>query len=301
MSRGRSGGAKRKSSGRKTKRSAPGASKTMIVLALAVLATFAAGLYFLMHHKPGADSVPPVQTPHTGNGLPPKPEERWRYIKELENRQVGVATPTEPTAGGEIRSQTQLTDEQRQLLEQMQADMRQRPTQLSEVPYNDPAQNTGRRQPAVPVTQQPAQTPPVQNTAPRQNTAGTQSNPVQATQPSQQRQAQQQQQQQKPKPAPVTNATAQQQQTAAKPQQEKPQQEKSQKWMLQCGSFRSADQAESVRAQLAFEGIESRITSGGGWNRVLLGPYSTRAAADKMQQRLKGVGMSSCIPLATGG
>jgi cell division protein FtsN len=29
-----------------------------------------------------------------GNGLPPKPEERWRYIKELESRQPGVRAPT---------------------------------------------------------------------------------------------------------------------------------------------------------------------------------------------------------------
>lgn len=54
-----------------------------------------------------------------------------------------------------------------------------------------------------------------------------------------------------------------------------------------------------VRA--AFEGIESRITAGGGWNRVVLGPYSSRAAADKTLSRLKGVGMSSCIPLSVGG
>ncbi len=77
-----------------------------------------------------------------GNGLPPKPEERWRYIKELESRQPGVRAPTEPTAGGEVMKPEQLTDEQRQLLAQMQADMRQQPTQLTEVPWNEqtPAQ-----------------------------------------------------------------------------------------------------------------------------------------------------------------
>ena len=73
----------------------------------------------------------------TGNGLPPKPEERWRYIKELESRQPGVRAPTEPSAGGEVKTPEQLTPEQRQLLEQMQADMRQQPTQLVEVPWNE--------------------------------------------------------------------------------------------------------------------------------------------------------------------
>lgn len=29
----------------------------------------------------------------TGNGLPPKPEERWRYIKELESRQPEKVRP----------------------------------------------------------------------------------------------------------------------------------------------------------------------------------------------------------------
>ncbi|MDK7596457.1 cell division protein FtsN, partial [Serratia ureilytica] len=44
---------------------------------------------------------------------------------------------TEPSAGGEVKTPEQLTPEQRQLLEQMQADMRQQPTQLVEVPWNE--------------------------------------------------------------------------------------------------------------------------------------------------------------------
>ena len=112
----------------------------MIALAVAVLVTFAGGLYFIAHNKPDDSPVLPHQNAGKGNGLPPKPEERWRYIKELENRQLGVTTPTEPSAGGEIQSPVQLTDEQRQLLEQMQSDMRRQPTQLSEVPYNDQTQ-----------------------------------------------------------------------------------------------------------------------------------------------------------------
>ncbi|STG51729.1 cell division protein [Escherichia coli] len=82
----------------------------------------------------------------TGNGLPPKPEERWRYIKELESRQPGVRAPTEPSAGGEVKTPEQLTPEQRQLLEQMQADMRQQPTQLVEVPWNEADAGNQRQQ-----------------------------------------------------------------------------------------------------------------------------------------------------------
>ncbi|MBB1582825.1 cell division protein FtsN [Serratia sp. OS31] len=306
VSRGRAAGAKRKTPSRK-KRSSPKVSKTVLALAVALLVIFVGGLYFITHNKP--DDVPllPAHSNRPGNGLPPKPEERWRYIKELESRQIGVQTPTEPTAGGEANSKTQLTAEQRQLLDQMQADMQQRPTQLNEVPYNDPSQAAARnsRQQQQQMQQQPIQQQQVQQpqvTQPRNpfnNGATTQ--PVQ------------QQPKPQPKPQPVTPPPAQVKHPEPKPQpkpevkQEAAKQEtetkpeSKQKWMVQCGSFRATDQAESVRARLAFEGIESRITAGGGWNRVVLGPYSSRAAADKTLSRLKGVGMSSCIPLSVGG
>lgn len=113
----------------------------MVAIAAAVLVAFIGGLYFITHHK--KEEAEALQNRRAaGNGLPPKPEERWRYIKELESRQPGVRAPTEPTAGGEVMKPEQLTDEQRQLLAQMQADMRQQPTQLTEVPWNEqtPAQ-----------------------------------------------------------------------------------------------------------------------------------------------------------------
>ena len=121
----------------------------MLALAAALLVVFVGGLYFITHNKPEDAPLLPAHTTRPGNGLPPKPEERWRYIKELENRQIGVQTPTEPTAGGELNSKTQLTAEQRQLLEQMQADMQQRPTQLNEVPYNDPPGQRAQHPPAA--------------------------------------------------------------------------------------------------------------------------------------------------------
>lgn len=291
----------------------------MVGLAVAVLVTFAGGLWFLAHHK--KEDVPVIPDHKAnGNGLPPKPEERWKYIKELENRQVTVPTPTEPSAGGEIQSHTQLTDEQRQLLEQMQADMRQSPTQLNEVPWNEqtPAQRQqtlqrqqqlqmqSRQQQTQQTTQQsqPARQPQItqQNQPARQPQITQQNQPAhqpqtthQTQQPSaratpQPRQTQQQQ------PAPVTREPAQE---TAKKAAEKP--ASSQRWMVQCGSFKGTDQAESVRAGLAFEGFESRITTGGGWNRVVIGPFKDRSSADSTLKRLRGNGHSNCIPLAVGG
>lgn len=297
----------------------------MIVLAVAVLVTFAGGLWFLAHHK--KEDVP-VITDHkaNGNGLPPKPEERWKYIKELENRQVTVPTPIEPSSGGEVKSQTQLTDEQRQLLEQMQADMRQQPTQLNEVPWNEqtPAQRqqtlqhqqqlqqlqrqqqqVQQQQQQQQVQQQRQQLQAQQQQQRQQQLQQQQQRQQQQQLQQQQRQQQQQQQQQnvqrQTQPAPVTREPEVQpkpQETAkAKPAEKA----SSQRWMVQCGSFKGTDQAESVRAGLAFEGFESRITTGGGWNRVVIGPYKDRASADSTLKRLRSSGHSSCISLSVGG
>ncbi|MGC0838070.1 cell division protein FtsN [Pantoea agglomerans] len=327
VGRGRSTGTRRKKSPSRGKKSkgGSGTSKLMIVLAVAVLVTFAGGLWFLAHHK--KEDVP-VITDHkaNGNGLPPKPEERWKYIKELENRQVTVPTPIEPSSGGEVKSQTQLTDEQRQLLEQMQADMRQQPTQLNEVPWNEqtPAQRQQtlqhqqqlqqmqRQQQQVQQQQQQQQQQQVQQQR-QQLQAQQQQQRQQQLQQQQQRQQQQQLQQQQrqqqqqqnvqrqTQPAPVTREPEVQpkpQETAkAKPAEKA----SSQRWMVQCGSFKGTDQAESVRAGLAFEGFESRITTGGGWNRVVIGPYKDRASADSTLKRLRSSGHSSCIPLSVGG
>ncbi|MFS2225234.1 cell division protein FtsN [Pantoea sp. B65] len=318
VGRGRSTGTRRKKSNSRSKKrsSGSGVSKLMVVLAAAVLISFVGGLWFLAHHKKDDTPVIPDHKA-VGNGLPPKPEERWRYIKELENRQIGVPTPTEPSAGGEVHSQTQLTDEQRQLLEQMQADMRQQPTQLNEVPWNEqtPAQRqqTIQHQQQQQVQQQQVQQQrllqqqqQVQQQHMLQQQAQ-QQHMLQQNQLQQQSRMQQQQQTQSAAPvAPVTREPVRQAppvqtskvQEPAKAKEEKP---KAQSWMVQCGSFKSTDQAESARAALAFEGFESRITTGGGWNRVVVGPYNNRASADSTLKRLRGSGHSNCIPLAIGG
>ncbi|WP_072025446.1 cell division protein FtsN [Dickeya undicola] len=300
VSRGRSGTRRKKTSSRKRGGSS-GASKTMIALAVAVLVTFAGGLYFIAHNKPDESPVLPHQGTK-GNGLPPKPEERWRYIKELENRQIGVASPTEPSAGGEIQSAGQLTDEQRQLLEQMQSDMKRQPTTLTEVPYNDQSQMPSRSSvaprpqtivPIVPNTS--TMTPRTTTTAPaasQHHTTQPVTSPAQTTQKPVQTE---------PRKESAKTETAAKETAKAdnKPENTKP--EKEQRWMVQCGSFKTAEPAESVKAELAFAGVESRIASSGGWHRIMLGPYNSRAVADKMAQKLKGMGQSNCIPLASGG
>ncbi|ECF6107431.1 cell division protein FtsN [Salmonella enterica subsp. diarizonae] len=305
---------------RKKQSNMPAVSPAMVAIAAAVLVTFIGGLYFITHHKKEESETLQNQKV-TGNGLPPKPEERWRYIKELESRQPGVRTPTEPSAGGEVMNPNQLTSEQRQLLAQMQADMRQQPTQLNEVPWNEQTpeqrQQTLQRQRQAQQQQQQqqqqwTQTQPVQQprTQPRINeqpqTRTVQSAPAQParqSQPPKQTASQQPYQDllqtpahtsaATPKAAPITRAPEAPKATAEKKDERR--------WMVQCGSFKGAEQAESVRAQLAFEGFDSKITTNNGWNRVVIGPVKGKENADSTINRLKMAGHTNCIRLATGG
>ncbi|MBX8919248.1 cell division protein FtsN [Klebsiella michiganensis] len=287
-------------------------SPTMVAIAAAVLVAFIGGLYFITHHKKEeAEALQNRQA--AGNGLPPKPEERWRYIKELESRQPGVRAPTEPTAGGEVMKPEQLTDEQRQLLAQMQADMRQQPTQLTEVPWNEqtPAQRqqTLQRQRLVQQQQlaQVQQQTQTQVQQPRtQPRAVEQPKPVQ--QPPKQT-ASNQQPYQDLLQTPAHTSTAQPKTQAAAPVtrvEEAPKTAAAEKkddrsWMIQCGSFKGAEQAETVRAQLAFEGFASHITTNNGWNRVVIGPLKGKENASNMIERLKIAGHANCIRLAARG
>ncbi len=291
----------------------------MVAIAAAVLVTFIGGLYFITHHKKEESETLQSQKV-TGNGIPPKPEERWRYIKELESRQPGVRAPTEPSAGGEVLNADQLTNEQRQLLAQMQADMRQQPTQLNEVPWNEQTpeqrQQTLQRQRQVQQqqwtnAQQQAQQPRTRVTEQpyqqQQQTRTVQAAPVQQPRQTQPKPAAQQPYQDllqtpahttaaqpKTQPAaPITHETEAPKQTAEKKDERR--------WMVQCGSFKGAEQAETVRAQLAFEGFNSRITTNNGWNRVVIGPLKGKENADNTISRLKVAGHTNCIRLATGG
>ncbi len=270
----------------------------MVAIAAAVLVAFIGGLYFITHHKKEESETLQSQKV-TGNGLPPKPEERWRYIKELESRQPGVRTPTEPSAGGEVMNPEQLTSEQRQLLAQMQADMRQQPTQLNEVPWNE--QTPEQRQQTLQRQRQ------AQQQVQQQQWANTQ--PVQQprTQPRVTEQPYQQPQQQprtaQTAPAQQPRQTQQAAPIAREPEAPKQTAEKKdeRRWMVQCGSFKGAEQAETVRAQLAFEGFDSKITTNNGWNRVVIGPVKGKENADSTLNRLKMAGHTNCIRLASGG
>ncbi|MTD38165.1 cell division protein FtsN [Erwinia sp. CPCC 100877] len=292
--RGQPSSARRKkgNSRKKQRSSQPAVSPMMVAIAAAVLVTFIGGLWFITHHKKEESETMPGQKV-TGNGLPPKPEERWRYIKELESRQPQITQPTEPSAGGEPLNKNQLTDEQRQLLEQMQADMRQQPTQLNEVPWDE--QTPAQRQQTLQRQQMQRQQQERQRQAQqRQQQQERQQRTAQSqTQPPYQEPSHPRNQAPKQQSAPIANETQAPKQTAASGD--------SRQWMVQCGSFRGASQAESVRAQLAFEGFSSHITTNNGWNRVVIGPIKSKQNVDSTLSRLKSAGHANCIRLSIRG
>lgn len=272
VGRGRS--APRKKGKTRTKSKAKkGLPTTTLVVAVALVVIFIGGLYFLVSGKKTQEgtvpaSISPTHVQQVNGGLPPVPQERWRYIKELENRQLDMPNqPYERPQGSSIDPKAQLTAEQRQLLEQMQSDMQQAPVQLPGIPAN------GEVPRSRVVMTDPAPAP----------TLRMQSETIKREQPV------------------ITEKPRTAVQTAPieKPAVEKPKAQ-SDKWLVQCGSFRDMGPAESVRASLAFAGIESRITSGGGWNRIVLGPYS-KDGAQSIRSRAAGAGVTNCILRSNGG
>lgn len=61
-----------------------------------------------------------------------------------------------------------------------------------------------------------------------------------------------------------------------------------QRYLLQCGSFKSAAQAEQVKAKIAFQGLSSQVrhASGSVWYRVVLGPYDSQRVAEQDKHKL---------------
>lgn len=258
VGRGQTAARRKKTTKSKGKSASKGLPLTTLIVAIAIVALFIGGLYFITHNKKETAETTPSLTgqagQHPANNLPPKPQERWQYIKELENRQVSSPLqPYTPPTGSQISPNSNLSPEQLRFLQQIEADKRQPAVQLPEVRSNGEVPRS-----QVVVTPPPTTLPPItQQVAPK---------------------------------------TAEQ---APAPTQTKPVAEN--RFMVQCGSFKNTEQAESVRATLAFAGVESRVTKGSdGWIRVLSGPYS-KDQANSLRRQADGAGISGCILRSSGG
>lgn len=69
-------------------------------------------------------------------------------------------------------------------------------------------------------------------------------------------------------------------------------------YVMQCGSFKTYGQAETLKAKIAFAGLVAEIkrTEGknGVWFKVRLGPYSTKRGAESDKNKLKRQKITGC-------
>lgn len=74
--------------------------------------------------------------------------------------------------------------------------------------------------------------------------------------------------------------------------------EKKGPYKMQCGSFKTREQAETLKAQIAFNGLTSQIKavagSNGTWYKVYLGPYARKRNAEKNKNALKRNNIKGC-------
>lgn len=68
--------------------------------------------------------------------------------------------------------------------------------------------------------------------------------------------------------------------------------------LMQCGSFRSQADAETLKARIAMAGLESQVRRSEGrngvWYRVILGPYATKRDAERDRHKLQRAQVLYC-------
>ncbi|MGB2104385.1 MAG: SPOR domain-containing protein [Glaciecola sp.] len=66
-------------------------------------------------------------------------------------------------------------------------------------------------------------------------------------------------------------------------------------YLMQCGSFKIFEQADSMRATMAFVGLEPQIRgTQSGWYRVILGPYESKRDAERDRHVLQRQKINTC-------
>jgi len=69
-------------------------------------------------------------------------------------------------------------------------------------------------------------------------------------------------------------------------------------YKMQCGSFKTRKQAESLKAKIAFTGLEAQVGKSVGtsatWYKVYLGPYTKKRNAEKDKHKLKNNSVHGC-------
>lgn len=65
-------------------------------------------------------------------------------------------------------------------------------------------------------------------------------------------------------------------------------------YIMQCGAFKQLEDAERMKAELAFIGFQATVLSKGEWHRVRLGPYSSKRTAESDRHKLQNNNYHTC-------
>ena len=265
---------RRRAGGRNIKKAAPRRFPVIpALLAGALVVGFGAFLYLI--NGKGADAptieeqVKANKPKAQGNTLP---QEKWSYIERLENKQVDIIEP--PPQPGVLPPPPAET-------------LTLQPEKLPQpVPTEIP-------QPGTPLGQvKPFQPQPVQPTKPATGApvASAQEQVInqKAERERMEREIRAELERERAEAARAKAAT----QTAAAD---------GGRYMMQCAALRSQDSAESLKARIAFgAGLSSSLQVVNGANgtvyKVMVGPFSGKAAVDAANRKLQGSGISGCIP-----
>ena len=265
---------RRRAGGRNIKKAAPRRFPVIpALLAGALVVGFGAFLYLI--NGKGADAptieeqVKANKPKAQGNTLP---QEKWSYIERLENKQVDIIEP--PPQPGVLPPPPAET-------------LTLQPEKLPQpVPTEIP-------QPGTPLGQvKPFQPQPVQPTKPATGApvASAQEQVIdqKAERERMEREIRAELERERAEAARAKAAT----QTAAAD---------GGRYMMQCAALRSQDSAESLKARIAFgAGLSSSLQVVNGANgtvyKVMVGPFSGKAAVDAANRKLQSSGLSGCIP-----
>lgn len=265
---------RRRAGGRNIKKAAPRRFPVIpALLAGALVVGFGAFLYLI--NGKGADAptieeqVKANKPKAQGNTLP---QEKWSYIERLENKQVDIIEP--PPQPGVLPPPPAET-------------LTLQPEKLPQpVPTEIP-------QPGTPLGQvKPFQPQPVQQTKPATGApvASAQEQVIdqKAERERMEREIRAELERERAEAAKAKAAT----QTAAAD---------GGRYMMQCAALRSQDSAESLKARIAFgAGLSSSLQVVNGANgtvyKVMVGPFSGKAAVDAANRKLQSSGISGCIP-----
>ncbi|WP_194436832.1 SPOR domain-containing protein [Vibrio fluminensis] len=67
-------------------------------------------------------------------------------------------------------------------------------------------------------------------------------------------------------------------------------------YIMQCGAYKNAQQAEARKLDIAFQGISSEVRKkdGSSWYRVVLGPYKLKRDAERDKHKLQRAKIEPC-------